>query len=103
MTVLYPTASYNHFDSVKEILGPNPMRGLFNTISGTSLANPIDSIGTSDAAGGVFLPTAKANTHLAILITGDMDDVKNNNLSESNISVYRSIYLSDQLYYKVLL
>ena len=27
----------------------------------------------ADAVGGVFLPTAKANTHLAILITGDMD------------------------------
>jgi hypothetical protein len=32
-----------------------------------------DFLGTADAVGGVFLPTAKANTHLAILITGDMD------------------------------
>ena len=32
-----------------------------------------DFLGTSDAVGGVFLPTATADTHLAIQITGDMD------------------------------
>ena len=32
-----------------------------------------DFLGTSDAVGGVFLPTATADTHLAILISGDMD------------------------------
>ena len=40
------------------------------TVSASALN---DFLGTSDAVGGVFLPTATANTHLAILITGDMD------------------------------
>ena len=40
------------------------------TVSASALN---DFLGTSDAVGGVFLPTATANTHLAIQITGDMD------------------------------
>ena len=40
----------------------------------TVSASAVNSIlGTSDAVGGVFLPTCTKGTHLAILVDGDMD------------------------------
>tara|TARA_A100001011_G_scaffold302588_1_gene316337 strand:- start:33 stop:758 length:726 start_codon:yes stop_codon:yes gene_type:complete len=40
------------------------------TVSASALN---DFLGTADAVGGVFLPSAAVDTHLAIQITGDMD------------------------------